>query len=249
MNEQFDLSIVIPAYTEEKRIGATLDKLAEYLRQHNFGRVEVIVAHARPPQDDKTLEIAREKVTLFDHLEPLDLGPKKEGEGKGSHVKRAVLGAKGQYILFMDADLATPLNYIETAYNEAKAGEKVLICSRDVTSSHKGIRKLISWGGNILVQTVLLPGVRDTQCGFKMFEREAANKLFSKQTIIGWTFDMEILALAKKYGYKIKQIEVNDWKDVAGGTFTPSTGAAVASLKDLFRIKWNIISRKYDQKP
>ena len=160
-----------------------------------------------------------------------------------------MLAANGSYRMFMDADLATPLRHFDDLANHIAGGSEVAIGVRDLVRIHKGFkRKLITKVGNILTQTVLFLRVKDTQCGFKMFSADAAEKIFSSLTIFGWGFDMEVLVLARHYGYKISTFEVSDWKDpkATGLVGDSPLGAAISTLKELLQIRWNLIIGKYN---
>jgi dolichyl-phosphate beta-glucosyltransferase len=159
-----------------------------------------------------------------------------------------MLQADGDVVLFMDADLATPLKYINEALSQINSGNDLSICVRNLQKSHKGLRKLISGFGNFLVQLLLLPGINDTQCGFKAFTRESVKVIFPLQTIDGWGFDMEVLAIARKKGYHIGLMNVPDWKDVTKGSKISGSSPIKASLQtfgDLLKIRWQIIRGKY----
>lgn len=241
-----ELSIVIPTYNEAGRIESTLDQLSEYLSKEKLN-AEVLVVDAQSP--DGTSKIVESYAKKFKHFRLVDAGPKPKGKFiKGRQVKIGMLEAEGQYVLFMDADLATPLKYISSAINELKTGKQVAICVRDLQTSHKGLRKLVSGGGNLLVQMMLLPGIKDTQCGFKAFSREATNAIFPLQTIDSWGFDMEVLAIARKRGYSIGLIEVPDWKDVKEGSKISGSSPIKASLQtfgDLLKIRWGFLRGRY----
>lgn len=241
-----ELSIVIPTYNEAGRIESTLDQLSEYLSKEKLN-AEVLVVDAQSP--DGTSKIVESYAKKFKHFRLVDAGPKPKGKFiKGRQVKIGMIESEGQYVLFMDADLATPLKYISSAINELKTGKQVAICVRDLQTSHKGFRKLVSGGGNLLVQMMLLPGIKDTQCGFKAFSREATNAIFPLQTIDSWGFDMEVLAIARKRGYSIGLIEVPDWKDVKEGSKISGSSPIKASLQtfgDLLKIRWGFLRGRY----
>ncbi len=242
--KQPELSIIIPAYQEAARIEHTLETLAAYLKGHKYDDTEVLVVSADSP--DGTAELARRKAKLFRQIRVVESGPK---VGKGRDVRTGMMEATGTYRLFMDADLATPLHYIEDVRREMAAGRDVIIATRDLTSSHTGLRKLLSSLGNRLVQLLLLPGFRDTQCGFKAFSAEAADELFRRQTILGWGFDMEILAIARMRGYSIVQIAAPDWSDMPNGTFEGEvTSAALETLGELMTIVWRKWTGRYKSK-
>lgn len=240
------LSIVIPTYNEAGRIGKTLDDLSDYLKKEKID-AEVIVADASSP--DGTGKIVEKHKKYFDDLVILDAGPKPAGKFiKGRQVKAGMLKANGDVILFMDADLATPLKYIKEALQQIESGNEVSICVRNLQKSHKGLRKLISGLGNFLVQLLLLPGIQDTQCGFKAFTRESVKAIFPLQTIDGWGFDMEILAIARKKGYTVGLIQVPDWQDIKEGSKISGSSPIKASLQtfgDLLRIRWQMIRGRY----
>lgn len=244
MKSPYDLSIIIPAYQEAVRIENTLEELAAYLKNHRYTDTEVLVVTADSP--DGTAGLARAKADLFEHFRVVDAGPK---VGKGRDVRTGMMEAKGAHRLFMDADLATPLHHLETMRKLAADGADVVIAVRRLTSSHTGLRRIISGAGNLLVQVLLLPGIRDTQCGFKMFSAKAADDLFRRQTILGWGFDMEILAIARKLGYKIIQFPVPDWDDKPHGTFEGEVhSAALSTLGELLVISWRRLTGRYNHK-
>lgn len=237
---QVDLSIIIPAKNEGKRLGKTLNELSAYLKKTNLGMVEVLVV---ADGEDNTVEVADSKRPLFDAYKVLkDI----QKPGKGAAVKYAMLKASGQYRLFMDADLATPLHHLETLQKHINSGSDVIIGVRNLSSSHTGLRKFISNFGNFLVRLLLGLKIHDTQCGFKAFRADVAKDVFDKQRILGWGFDMEVLAIARSRGNTIQAIAINDWRDVAGGTFNNvAVAGAISTFKDLLKIKWNLISGKY----
>lgn len=244
-----ELSIVIPTYNEAGRIGSTLKQLANYLKSEKIN-AEVLVVDAQSP--DGTVEEVKKYKADFNHFRLIDAGPKPKGKFiKGRQVKQGMLEAKGEYVIFMDADLATPLKYIKDAMHELKSGKQVAICVRDLQKSHKGLRKLVSGTGNLLVQMLLLPGIKDTQCGFKAFSRQASAVVFPAQTIDGWGFDMEVLAIARKRGYSIGLIEVPDWKDIKEGSKISGSSPIKASLQtfgDLINIRWGFLRGRYKVK-
>lgn len=246
MTNSIDLSIVIPTLNEAQRISKSLDALSKYLQDYPL-TVEVIIIDAH--STDGTAEIAKGHAKKFSHFRVIDAGPRPKGKFiKGKQVRRGMLSAKGKYVMFMDADLATPLKYLENVRTLISQNIPVGICVRDLQSSHTGIRKAVSGFGNFLVQLLILPGISDTQCGFKVFEGSAAQKVFSRQTIIGWGFDMEVLAIARKLGYQIDQIKVPDWHDVEVGSKIAGTSAIKAALQtfpDLIKIKWGLITGRY----
>lgn len=242
-----DLTIIIPTLNEEKRIGATLDRLADYLKQFPDRKVEILVIDANSP--DQTVAEANKRAKKFYHFAVLNAGSRPPGKSiKGKQVRAGMFEANGRYIMFMDADLATPLKYLKQVFDLIDNKKPVGICVRNLNESHAGLRKFISGFGNFLVQMLLVPGIKDTQCGFKAFDATAAKQIFSRQRIDGWGFDMEILALARKYGHEIVLIDVPDWRDVVEGSKISGHGAAKVAIQtfgDLLRIKWGFIIGRY----
>lgn len=237
------LSIVIPAYKEEHTIGHTLEILAAYLRANNYPLTEVIVSVGKSP--DKTLERAVEKADLFDSFAVLH---NIKLTDKGHNVRTAMLKAKGEFCIYMDADLATPLHHMDEVL-ELLIDHDVVNGQRRINEIHTGHRKFISLCGNLLVRAVLLPGFKDTQCGFKGFRASAARVLFTRQRIISWGFDMEILALAKKMNYSVAHLPVADWRDIEGGSLNESPlkafKAASLTLLDLIKVRYYLASGQY----
>jgi dolichyl-phosphate beta-glucosyltransferase len=243
--KSIDLSIVIPAYKEEKRIGKTLDQLARYLKTSDYFKTkntEVIVVSA--DSQDKTHKIIKSKQKLFNDFRLITPGPRL---GKGRDVKMGMLASNGKAVLFMDADLATPLKYIESFYRSYLEGSKIIIATRDLRRYRSNFsRIIISAFGNILFRAAGGVWLQDSQCGFKMFSAEANQICFSRLKIMGWGFDMEVLAIAKANNLSIEAVRIHDWVNVAHGTFEDSLFKNTAnSLLDLLTIFYRRLSGFY----
>lgn len=200
-------------------------------------------------QDD-TGAAAQHEAKHFHSLRVINLGKR---AGKGGAVRAGMLMAKGKYRLFMDADLATPLKHLDDVQAAISRQEKVIIAVRDLVKIHKDIkRKFMSKFGNLVAQAVLVPGIKDTQCGFKAFAADAAEEVFSRQTMPGWSFDLEILKIARLRGYKISTFDANDWEDPkqesAGLVGDSPLRAAIDTFLDIFRIRLNVWLGKYRHK-
>lgn len=232
------LSLVIPAFAESTYLGGTLEALRAFLVRHGrLATTEVIVVTADAP--DGTADIARralERFPITQHLEP---GAK---IGKGRDVRCGMLAARGDVVLFMDADLATPLGYIDDAIARIRAGADIVIGSRDLSRMHRTFgRRLTSQLSNQLVRAVLLPGIADTQCGFKAFRRAIVAELFEPLATFGWGFDLEILARARRAGARIEELAIPDWHDpkgdhgLAGETQWVSR---IRTLRELASLTW-----------
>lgn len=241
-----ELSIVIPALNEEKRVGKSLDELAAFLKKDPTLRklaVEVVVVSAN--SRDKTHEIIASKAKKFPIFMFLKPGAR---VGKGRDVAYAMLRANGKYIVFMDADLATPLRHLPQFYKMAiKDSLPIVVGTRNLQKHHHNIiRRTISNGGNLLFRIAGGVWIEDSQCGFKMFERSAAQLCFSKLTIQGWGFDMEVLAIARANKLRIKTVRLNDWKHMPDGTFEEGMlKNIVASLGDLMHIARHRLTGTY----
>lgn len=240
-----DLSIVVPAYREARRIEKSLRELANFLNSEPALKdktIEVIVVAADSP--DKTKEIVAKNSKLFDRFQLITPGAR---TGKGRDVKVGMLATKGQAVVFMDADLATPLSYLPVFLEDVAKGYEVVYGTRNLRQHHpEAWRRSLSIVGNVLFR--LLGGVwtEDSQCGFKMFNRQAAQICFSKMRINEWGFDMEILTIARINHFKMKSYRIEGWKSVPGGSF--SEGAfrtSLRSLAELAYIFWGRLTGRY----
>lgn len=202
------LSVIIPAYKEEKRIAKTLFAIDSYLRGVDY-EYEILVVNDGSP--DNTPAVVK---GLEPKIKNLRLIGYETNRGKGAAVKFGMLEAKGKIRLFTDADNSTSIDHFERMKPWFDAGYQAVIGSRKVLGAVKDppqpfYKTLMGDMGNIFIQVVILPGIWDTQCGFKAFTAEAAAKIFPYLKINRWGFDVEILALAKKTGYRVKEIPVH----------------------------------------
>jgi dolichyl-phosphate beta-glucosyltransferase len=245
MSDQIDLSIIIPAYMEARVIVDTLQKLAEALEKRDLGTVEVIVVTANSP--DGTARLATSQGHLFRHFRLVNAGPR---VGKGRDVRLGIFESKGRYRLFMDADLATPLHHLDDVQKFIQSDGQVGIAVRNLFQIHNGIvRKLMSKSVNIAAQILVVPGIKDTQCGFKVFEATVAEEIFSRITFLKWSFDLEVLAIARQLHYKIDFFETDDWADPKeaglGLVGDSQLRIVLGGFLDPFRMRLNIWSGKY----
>ncbi len=196
----------MPAYNEQARITLTLVKTLDHLDQHHPG-AEVIVV------DDGSTDDTARLVEQFAARDPrVQLLRQERNRGKGAAVRRGMLAARGEHVLFMDADLSTPIEELDKLLAYTPDAE-VVIGSRGLAESDLRIRQpfpreLMGRVFNFLVRSVLMGGFKDTQCGFKLFSRAAAQDLFARQTLDGFAFDVEILTLAQERGYRIREVPV-----------------------------------------
>jgi len=243
MRTQPDLSIVIPAYNEEARLGPTLEGYLAYCR--GAGRqVELIVV------DDGSLDRTSVVVNSFSARYPeVRLIRLAENQGKGQAVRSGVVNAQGRRILFADADGATPLSEVERLDAELDAGAHVAIGSRaladrTVTVNAKLYRRIIGRVFHGMVELLTVPGVKDTQCGFKLFTGSVAHDLFSRMRVRGFSFDVEVLMMAQRRGYAIAEVPVN-WTHQPGSKVNLVTDS-IRMLGDLFVIRGRYMRGQYN---
>ncbi len=201
------LSVIIPAYNEAKRLPLTLIDVDKHLQEQEYS-YEILVIN--DGSTDETAEIVNRFAPLLINLKLID---NKENKGKGAAVKQGMLAAKGTWRLFMDADNSTSIVEFNKMIPYFKDGYEVVIGSRHVKGSRMSppqplYKRTLGNMGNLFIQALLLPGIWDTQCGFKCFSDEAAERIFTLTKIDRWGFDAESLALAEKLGYKIKEMPV-----------------------------------------
>ncbi len=228
------LSVIIPCYNEEKRIEDTLKKCADYLKRKKYN-FELIVV------DDGSADNTRKVVGKFKEVKLLSYG---SNQGKGHAVKVGVLNSSGDYILFCDADLSTPIEETEKLMKYVQKYD-IVIASRALKNSDveaKFYRKLLGRVFAFFVNLLAVPGIKDTQCGFKLFKREAAFGIFKRQKIKGWAFDVEALFLGRKSGYKIKEVPVR-WKHFDHSGVNPSL-QSFRMFCEILKIRFNYLFRR-----
>jgi dolichyl-phosphate beta-glucosyltransferase len=237
------LSVIIPAYNEELRLPHTLAQSIEYLQSQPYSS-EILVVN--DGSTDATNRIVREQssgsipVRLLTH-------PDGANHGKGASVKCGMLAARGAYRLFMDADNSTTLNQIENFWPLFKQGYKVAIGSRALKESVIGVRQarykeIAGRLGNWIIRTFAVPGISDTQAGFKMFCAEEAEALFSRQTIDRWGYDIELLAIAQLCRYRIGEVPIT-WINAIGSKVT--LGSYMEVLGEVRHIRKNLKAGVY----
>jgi len=242
MEQEIYLSVIIPAYNEEKRISNTLKEINKYLSKQDYD-YEIIVVNDGSP--DKTAEVVRKVIPEIKNLRMID---NKENHGKGYVVRQGLMESKGKYRIFTDADNSTSINQIEKMWPEFQNGYEVIIGSRDIKGAVIAVPQSwwrITLGNifNLIVQIISgLFGIWDTQCGFKGFTKKAIEDIFPKCKINRFAFDVEVLVLAKKLGCKIKEIPVVWINDQAS---TVGFKSMVKMLIEVFQIRWNLISKRY----
>ena len=205
------LSIIIPAYNEAKRLPQTLVDIDYRLQDVDFSYEIIVVDDG---SKDATVEAAKKFSELIRNLRIIT---NEENKGKGSVVKQGMLEARGHIRLFTDADNSTSIEQFRKMLPYFKEGYDVVFGSRGIKGAkleppQPFYKRFLGNIGNLIIQILLLPGIKDTQCGFKAFTEETAQKIFSLTRINRWAFDVEVLALAKNLGYKIKETPII-WKN------------------------------------
>jgi len=244
MTSETYLSVIIPAYNEARRLPKTLTEIDKYLRKQSYD-YEILVVN--DGSRDKIAEVVRCLTPGVKHLRLID---NKENKGKGAVVRQGMLEAKGEFRLFTDADNSTSIDQLEKMWPEFEKGSDIVIGSRDVKGAvlnppQPWLRNVILGEGFKLLRKIIvgLWELGDTQCGFKCFTKKAAENIFPKCKIDRFAFDPEILVIAKKLGYKIKEISVY-WKNDPESKV--KFKSMIKMLIDLFKIRWNLIKHKYD---
>jgi glycosyltransferase involved in cell wall biosynthesis len=239
------ISIIIPAYNEALRLPQTLSRLCQYLEVASF-TYEIVVVLDGPT--DTTRAVLQSRADRIQNLRVID---RAVNRGKGYTVREGMLAARGQIRLFSDADNSTDIAHFDKMRPFFDRGYDVVIASRnakDAPQAEQAVpqaayKRFIGQLGNRIVQKVAVPGIWDTQCGFKAFRAEAAERIFSQVTIERWGFDIEVLALARALNYKIgiipahwinddrSHVRLSDYLRVLGDTFT---------------VRRNFLTGKYD---
>jgi dolichyl-phosphate beta-glucosyltransferase len=237
------LSVVIPAFNEALRLPRTLREVLEYLKSQPFDS-EILVVN--DGSNDGTEQVVQEQLPTPVPVRVLG-HPDGANHGKGASVKRGMMEARGAYRLFMDADNSTTLDQIDRFWPSFERGFDVVIGSRALKSSVIGLhqakyKELAGRIGNLLIRAFAVPGIMDTQAGFKMFTGKAADLIFPRLTIVRWGFDIELLAIAQAHGFRICEVPIT-WINAAGSKVTISSYPQV--LGEIRSIRRNLKAGLY----
>ncbi len=233
------LSVIIPAYNEEERITGTIHAVEDYLSKKRFSWELIVVDDG---SKDRTIETARRAFrTPHGRVES-----NSRNMGKGATIRNGMLHhARGHYRLFTDADNSTPIEEVGKLLKRLRrGGYDIAIGSRALKKSRIEVhqpfyRELMGRIFNLFVQVIVLPGIRDTQCGFKLFTEEAADYAFRHQHLDGFSFDVEILSLARRQGFRIVEVPVR-WINSPASRVSPF-GDSLKMFVDLLRIRFRRI--------
>ena len=234
------LSIIIPAHNEEQRLPQTLEQVFAYLNSQSYAAEVLVVENG---SSDRTFEVATEYSRAHPSLRVI----REEQPGKGRAVRRGMLEARGEYRFMCDADLSMSMDQLNHFLPPA-ANTDIAIASREAKGAVREEEPLYRHLGgrliNLTIRLLILPGLNDTQCGFKCFTASAAEKIFPHQTLSGWSFDIEILYLARRLGLTIREVPIR-WR------FHPETKLnavqdALRMVRDIFQIHANTLRGRYD---
>ncbi len=236
------LSVVIPAYNEENRIGRTLERVLAYLAGRG-APFEVIVVD--DGSDDATASVARAAGAGDPRVRVVSL---ERNRGKGMAVRRGVLEATGEWVLFSDADLSTPIEEIETLVPRLREGCDVAIGSRSLRGARVDVRQpwyreAMGKTFNRIVRLLAVRGFVDTQCGFKCFTREAARAIFGRARIDRFAFDVEAIVIARRLGLRVVEVPIR-WANEPNSRVAIVRDSA-SMLVDLLRIRWYALAGAY----
>jgi len=236
-------SIIIPAYNESSRIRPTLDEILRYSQEHNWN-VEIVVVSDGSRDDTVAIILEYQKVHPQIHLVE-----NPGNHGKGYSVRNGMLHARGDICLFTDADLSSPISEAQKLFDAIASGADVAIGSRWLraelqTERQPLYRQLLGRIFNLALRLILGLNFADTQCGFKAFRREAAQRIFPLQRIERWGFDPEILFLARKLGFKVKEVPVV-WAHSEGTRLHPFRDG-LRMFVEVLHIRWNSIKGGYN---
>jgi len=236
-------SIIIPAYNESERIGPTLEGVLTHVAERGWDAEVIVVDDG---SEDDTAEIVRRYAAQNPCLRLLQ---NPGNRGKGYSVRNGMLRARGEVLMFSDADLSSPMDESDKLFAAIEEGADIAIGSRwlrrDLQTQEQPIhRQIMGRIFNLVVRIILGLSFKDTQCGFKAFSRTAANAIFPLQKIERWGFDPELLYLAHKLGFKVVEVPVE---------FAHSTGTRISPLSDgsrmlgeMLQVRWNGLSGKYE---
>ena len=234
------LSIILPAHNEQDRLPDSLTRILGFLAAQSLEAEIIVVENG---STDRTAEVAETFARSRPGLRVL----RELRRGKGLAVRRGILAATGDYRFICDVDLSMPIEQVTRFLPPALVDTPIAIASREapgaVRYDEPPHRHWVGRGFNLLVRLLAVPGLHDTQCGFKCFRADAAEELFRLQVLDGWTFDVEVLFLARRKGYRVAEIPI-PWYYVPGSRVRLLRDS-FAMLTDLLRIRWYAARGRY----
>lgn len=235
------VSLVMPAYNEEDRLPAGLDRVIAFLTEQPFVG-EIVIAD--DGSRDRTPDIVRGRMAALPTNVLIRLVQHERNRGKGAAIRTGVLAASGRYVFFLDADLAAPVEESLKLLEELKRGAAVVAGSRiqpdgsDMRASQPTQRRVVGRMFTMMRKAMrVLPDIDDTQCPMKGFEHDAAQAIFRRQRLSGWIFDAEVLYIARSLGYDIVSVPVS-WRHVEGSRLRVRPQQAWEVFRDLVRLRF-----------
>jgi len=243
MDNDVYLSVVLPVYNEERLIRSTIFEVEKYLKEQDY-TYEIIAVN-----DGSSDGTARILNNICSEIEYVKIINNAENRGKGNSVRKGMLAATGKYRLFMDADNSTSITEVKKFLEALEGGVGAAIGDRTLSNSvilqHQPVyKKILGNIGNFFIRALTIPGIKDTQCGFKCFTHQLVSDIFPDLGIDRWAFDVEILALALKRGYRIKTIPIV-WKNRSESRVKVID--YFFTFTDLIKIKINLLTNKYER--
>jgi dolichyl-phosphate beta-glucosyltransferase len=240
------LAVIVPAYDEQDRIGPSLARMTEYLRGQPFSWTLVVVSDG---STDNTEELVRQVAAEVPEVHLLAYQP---NHGKGYAVRRGMLETDAEWLLFCDADLATPMEELEKLWPAVADGTPIAIGSRPLKESQLEIRQpwyreFMGRVFNMAVQTLGIRGIADTQCGFKLFRHDAAQEVFRRVKVDWFGFDFEALMVAHDLGFRIAEVPIR-WQHKEGSKVS-LVRDGIRMLRDLVRLRMMGRSRRLALRP
>jgi dolichyl-phosphate beta-glucosyltransferase len=241
---EYHLSIVIPVYNEAKRIGSSLERLLDYLNRQNYTREIILVDDG---STDDGIAIATALLKEREVFRVIEYGGNR---GKGYALQQGIIATNGRYVLFTDADLSTPIEELDKMWQWLETGFEVVQGSRKMKGARverhqPWLRENMGKVFTSLCNLLLAVNISDVTCGFKAYQGSAARQLYATQQLPDWSFDAEIIFLAKKWGYRIKEVPVR-WHDEQG-TKVNLVRDSLRSLQGIMRIRLNDFKHYYHQ--
>jgi dolichyl-phosphate beta-glucosyltransferase len=241
--EQPFLSIIIPALNEEIRLPRTLEQVLQFVTAQPYSTEVLIVENG---SQDRTLQIAQDFARQSPHVRVLQNAQR----GKGRAVRQGMLAARGEYRFMCDVDFSMPVTEINRFLPPALENYDVAIASREAPGAVRyhepNYRHIIGRIYNFLIRSIALPGLQDTQCGFKCFRAAVVEELFPLQTLTGWSFDVEVLFIARRRGYEVIEVPIPWYFDSESKIRVARDALRMAT--DLFTIRLNALRGVYDAK-
>ena len=238
------LAVIVPAYDEEDRIGPTLDRLNEYLSAQQYTWKVVVVSDG---SEDRTVEIVTRFALAHMGFELIESRPNR---GKGFVVRKGMVEVDAEWLLFSDADLAAPIEEVEKLFAAVGSGPRIAVGSRPLKESDLKVRQpwyreMAGRAFNLMVQLLAVRGIRDTQCGFKLFRRDVSRDVYSRCKLDGFGFDFESLMIARDLGHEIAEVPIR---------WSHQEGSKVSMLRDGTRmlaelVKLRLAGRKRRTRP